>query len=161
MLTRKGCAVNKINGLQTVTHPRLRGWGDAEQQMCKAIAALGQLAGIDVDVGQGPADIDVMLIEAAYESNFDDPHFLGGPCCFGFVDSVVDVDILKLQADVVVRGLVGYIRRQGDRDAILQAELQLALVEAAFMWLRNTRKTARHWPQDGNATVPGRLTRRR
>ena len=151
--------MNEINGLQTARHPRLRGWGDAEEQMCKGIAALGRLAGIDVDIGSGPDDIDALLVEAAYQCNFNDAEFLGGPCCFGFVDTVVDVDILRLQADVVTQGLVGYIRRQGDGDAILQAELQLALVDAAFAWLRTARKHARSWPNDGNATIPGRLMR--
>jgi hypothetical protein len=153
--------VNGINYLQVARNARLRGWGDAEQQMCKAIAALGRLAGIDVNMGRGPADIDAMLVEAAYESNFSDPHFLGGPCCFGFVETVVDVDILKLQADAVTQGLVGYIRRHCDEAAILQAELQLALVDGAFAWLRKARKGARHWPEDGNATIPGPLKRPR
>lgn len=153
--------MNGINYLQIARNARLRGWGDAEQQMCRAIAGLGELAGIDVGLGIGPDDIDALLVEAAYQCYFNDAEFLGGPCCFGFVDTVVDVDILKLQADVVTQGLVGYIRRHGDREAILQAELQLALVDAAFAWLRSARKTARHWPEDGNATIPGRLMRAR
>ncbi len=152
--------MNKFE-LQMARNPRLRGWGDAEQQMCTAIAALGRLAGIDVDLGRGPGDIDAMLIEAAYQSNFNDPEFLGGPCCFGFVDTVVDVDILKLQADTVTQGLADYIRRHGDPASIREAEAQLALVDTAFAWLRKARQTARHWPECGNDTIPGRLTRRR
>lgn len=153
--------MNDSDSLQLPRQPRLRGWGDAEQQMCSGIAALGQLAGIDVCTGIGPDDIDALLVEAAYQCNFNDAEFLDGPCCFGYVETVVDVDILKLQADAVTQGLVGYIRRHGDREAIRQAELQLALVDAAFAWLRTARKNARSWPVDGNATIPGRLRRLR
>lgn len=153
--------MNDIEGLHIPRLPRLRGWGDAEQQMCRGIATLGQLAGIDVCTGIGPGDIDALLVQAACQCNFNDAEFLDGPCCFGLVDTVVDVDILKLQADAVTHGLVAYIRRHGDRGAILQAELQLALVDAAFAWLRTARKNARSWPADGNATIPGRLRRLR
>ncbi|GGX78515.1 hypothetical protein GJV26_04325 [Massilia dura] len=147
--------------LQIARNLRLRGWGDAEQQMCSGIAALGRLAGIDVDMGRGPGDIDTLLIEAAYQSNFNDAEFLGGPCCFGFVETVVDVDILKLQADTVAQGLADYIRGRAEAASIREAEAQLALIDAAFAWLRKARQTARHWPEWGHETIPGRLTRRR
>lgn len=111
---------------------------DAESQVCKAVAALGRLAGIDVDQGEGPDDIDAVLIEAAYQSNFDDPHFLGGPCCFNRVDSVADVDILEMKAAPVTRGLVGYIRKRAGGETLQQAEAHAALVDAAFAWLRKT-----------------------
>lgn len=113
---------------------------DAESQVCKAVAALGRLAGIDVDQGEGPEDIDAMLIEAAYQSNFDDPRFLGGPCCFNSVESVADADTLEKKADSVTRGLVSYIRKRAGEETLQRAEAQAALVDAAFVWLRMTTR---------------------
>lgn len=112
--------------------------GDAEAHLCKAVATLGRLAGIDVDQGSGPEDIDAVLIEAAYESNFDDPHFLGGPCCFDYAENVADVEHLVAKAAPVTKGLVGYIRRRADAETIAAAGEQLALIDAAFAWLRKT-----------------------
>lgn len=117
---------------------RFRNRDEAESQVCQAIASLGRLAGIDVDGGEGPEDIDAALIEAAYQSNFDDPHFLGGPCCFNYADSVHDVDVLVMKADPVIRGLVGYIRKRGSEQTAHQAETHAATVDTAFAWLRKT-----------------------
>lgn len=102
------------------------------------MAALGRLAGIDVDQGNGPEDIDAVLIEAAYESNFDDPHFLSGPCCLNYVENVDDVDRLIEKAAPVTRGLLGYISKRADEETVAAAGAQLALVDAAFTWLRKT-----------------------
>ena len=120
----------------------LRDRGQAEHQMCKAIAALGTLAGVDVGMGLGPEDMDTLLIEAAHQCHFDDAEFLDGPCCFEFVRTVVDADILKLQADVVVQGLASYIRKHAGRETIQAADRQLALIDAAFAWLRKSAKRA-------------------
>ncbi|WP_338758974.1 hypothetical protein [Massilia sp. METH4] len=132
---------------------KLRGWGDAEQQMCAGIAALGRLAGVDVSLGRGPEDMDELLIEAAYQCNFNDAEFMDGPCCFGFVKTVVDVDVLKLQADAVAQSLADYVRARGDAAAIRAAEGQLASIDEAFAWLRQARATARSWPRDGSAPI--------
>ena len=104
----------------------------AETQVCTAIANLGRLAGIDVDLGEGPEDIAASLIQAAYESNFNDPDFLGGPGCFEHPD---DVAALDARARRVTRGLARYIARRGG--AMDQAHAQLAVVEDAFCWLRS------------------------
>lgn len=117
---------------------KFRNRDQAESQVCQAVAALGRLAGIDVDQGDGPEDIDAVLIEAAYQSNFDDPHFLGGPCCFNYAETTEDVDILKAKADPVTRGLVGYISKRTDAKTIQQAEEHAAMVDSAFAWLRKT-----------------------
>lgn len=118
--------------------PSFRNRDDAERQVCAAIAALGQLAGINVDQGEGPEDIDAVLIEAAYQSNFDDPHFLGGPCCFNYAENVAGVDRLAAKAAPVTRGLLGYIRKRADEQTVVVAEAQVELVDAAFAWLRKT-----------------------
>lgn len=123
---------------QAVNAATFRNRDDAESQVCKAIAALGRLAGIDVDQGEGPEDIDAVLIEAAYQSNFDDPHFLGGPCCFNYAETTKDADILKAKAEPVTRGLVGYISKRADVKTIQQAEAHAAMVDSAFAWLRKT-----------------------
>lgn len=117
---------------------KFRNRDQAESQVCQAVAALGRLAGIDVDQGDGPEDIDAVLIEAAYQSNFDDPHFLGGPCCFNYAKTTEDVDILKAKAESVTRGLVGYISKRADAKTIQQAETHAATVDSAFAWLRKT-----------------------
>lgn len=145
--------MNGNDELPEVRKIRLRGWGDAEQQMCAAIAGLGRLAGVDVGTGRGPADMDELLIEAAYQCNFNDAEFMDGPCCFGFVKTAVDIDILKVQADTVAQGLASYIRERGDRAAIAQAEAQLAVMDEAFAWLRKARQEARSWPMSGNAPI--------
>jgi len=117
---------------------KLRDCGEAEHQMCKAIAALGTLAGVDVGMGSGPADMDKLLVLAAHQCNFDDAEFMDGPCCFDFVRNVVDADILKLQADAVAQGLASYIRRHGGDESIAAAGRQLALIDGAFSWLRKS-----------------------
>lgn len=123
---------------ESITAARFHDRGDAEGQVCKAVAALGRLAGIDVDQGNGPEDIDAVLIEAAYESNFNDPHFLGGPCCFNYVQNIADVDRLIGKAAPVTRGLLGYISKRADEPTVAAAGAQVALVDAAFIWLRKT-----------------------
>ena len=108
---------------------------DAETQTCAAIAALGRIAGIDVDLGDGPGDIDGNLLQAAYECNFDDPQFLGGPGCFSRAGTQADVASLVKRAARVTDGLSRYIatRRAADLD---RARVQAALIAAAFAWLR-------------------------
>lgn len=137
----------------TTPPARLRGWGDAEQQMCLAIATLGELAGVDVSVGRGPRDMHPLLIEAAYQCNFNDPEFMDGPCCFGYVETVADIDILKVQADAVALGLAAYIRKRGVEALIREADAQLALMNEAFAWLRKARVEAKSWPMNGSAPI--------
>ncbi|QBE62151.1 hypothetical protein [Pseudoduganella lutea] len=120
---------------------KLRDAGEAEHQMCRAIAALGVLAGVDVGMGLGPENMDQLLIEAAHQCHFDDAEFMDGPCCFEFVKTVVDADILKLQADAVAQGLASYIRRHASPEAIQAADRQLALIDAAFAWLKKSARS--------------------
>ena len=112
----------------------------AERQVCTAIATLGRLAGIDVDLGEGPDDIDATLIQAAYESHFADPAFLGGPGCFDQAGQPGALALLGTRAERVTRGLTHYIATRGGNDAVQQAQAQVALIEAAFAWLRQQHR---------------------
>jgi hypothetical protein len=103
-----------------------------------SVAAVGRLAGIDVDQGEGPEDMDAVLIEAAYQSNFDAPHFLGGPCCFHYAQSVEEADHLAARAAPVIRGFLGYLRKRSASDIVASAEVHVAVIDAAFAWLRKT-----------------------
>ena len=116
---------------------------DAEAQACAAIASLGRLAGIDVDLGNGPDDIDGQLLQAAYECNFDDPQFLGGPGCFERAVTAGDVANLGKRAGLVAGGLVRYIGQRGAGTAPPQAQACLALINAAFAWLAGQVAAAR------------------
>lgn len=120
---------------------KFRNRHDAENQVCQAFTALGVLAGVDVDQGHGPGDLDKNLVQAAYESNFGDPHFLGGPCCFHYVETKDKVDALAAKAEPVMQGFVAYIRERGSPDAVQEAERHVALVEAAIAWLRKTNRS--------------------
>lgn len=115
---------------------------EAETRVCTAIATLGRLAGIDVDLGEGPDDIDATLIQAAYESNFADPAFLGGPGCFEQVDQPGVLVTLDTRAGRVTRGLARYIATRGDGEAMRQAQAQLAMVDDTFAWLRQQHRGA-------------------
>ncbi|NHZ99098.1 hypothetical protein [Massilia sp. CCM 8734] len=103
--------MKRTDDLQAVNGAPFLSRDDAESRLCNAIAALGRLAGIEVDQGEGPEDIDSVLIDAAYQCNFADPHFLGGPCAFNYVETADDVDKLAMKAAPVIRGLLGYIRK--------------------------------------------------
>jgi hypothetical protein len=109
---------------------------EAETQVCAVIASLGRLAGIDVDLGEGPDDIDATLIQAAYESNFADPAFLGGPGCFEHADQPGVLVTLDTRAGRIARGLARYIATRGGSEAMRQAQAQLAMMDDTFAWLR-------------------------
>lgn len=126
------------NDPQPIKPVKFRNRETAEAQVCGAVASLGKLAGVDVDEGKGPADIDAALIGAVYESNFDDPHFLGGPCCFNYATTVHDVDVLVRKAEPVLSGLSKYISEHMDQETVQKAAMEIALVDAAFAWLRKT-----------------------
>jgi hypothetical protein len=128
---------------QTTTTPsrKFRNRDTAISQVCQAFAALGTLAGVDVDHGKGPDDINPDLIEAAYQSNFADPHFLGGPACFHYATTAGDVDAIAAKASVVTRGFASYIRNQGCQETLQKAEEHIALIDAAIVWLRKTRRS--------------------
>jgi hypothetical protein len=113
----------------------------AEVQICCAIAALGRLAAIDVDLGDGPEDIDANLIQAAYESNFNDPEFLGGPGCFQRARTPADVEALAARTGLVTRGLHRYIATRGGAGAADRAEAELAAIEAAIAWAKQAART--------------------
>jgi hypothetical protein len=112
---------------------------DAESRVCTAIASLGRLAGIDVDLGEGPDDIDANLIQAAYESNFADPVFLGGPGCFARIDQPGALAAVDARASRVTRRLAHYIARRGGEEAAQQAQAHMLAVDAALAWLRQHR----------------------
>lgn len=127
------------------SHPskptKFRNREDAETQVCDAIVSLGKLAGIKVDVGEGPDDIDPALTEAAYQSNFNDPHFLGGPCCFNYARTADDVDGLVRNAEPVLSGFSEYISARRSQEEVQKAAEYIAIVEAAFAWLRKTNRS--------------------
>lgn len=102
------------------------------------------LAGVDVAYGRGPADMDASLIEAAHESYFDDPHFLGGPCCFAYAETDEDADELLRLVDPILSGLSNYIRTRSVSETVQQAEGHVAMVQGAFAWLR--KRTRRRSP---------------
>jgi hypothetical protein len=136
--------MNKEHGVQAkakAAPPKFRNRDAAESQVCQAFAALGKLAGVDVDHGKGPDDLDAKLIQAAYQSNFDDPHFLGGPACFNYATTAADVDVITAKADAVTQGFAKYIHAKGNDADIRQAEMHIALINAAIAWLRNTRRS--------------------
>jgi hypothetical protein len=108
----------------------------AESDLCRAIAALGRLAGIDVERGDGPDDIDGNLIQAAYECHFDDPEFLGGPGCLAQAGTSGEVALLTNKARLVTRGLLRYIEKRAPLETLRVAQAQAALVEQAFAGLQ-------------------------
>lgn len=121
--------------------PKFRNRHNAEDQVCHAFTALGQLAGVDVDQGNGPADLDAELVQAAYESNFGDPHFLGGPCCFHYADTKDKVDSLSASAATVTQGYSAYFSARGCQETIQKANAHIAVIEAAIAWLRKTNRS--------------------
>ncbi len=128
-------------GTTTTPVPKFRNRDNAESQVCQAFAALGTLAGVDVDQGKGPDDMDQKLVEAAYQSNFDDPHFLGGPACFHYATTTEKVDTLAAKANAVTEGFAAYIRERGSAETLQEAEGHIALIHAAIAWLRKTRRS--------------------
>lgn len=136
--------MNKEQGLQIEAKgalPKFRNRDAAESQVCQAFAALGKLAGVDVDHGNGPDDLEAKLIQAAYQSNFDDPHFLGGPACFHYATTEADVDVLTAKAGAVTQSFAKYINSKGNDADSRQAEMHIALIDAAIGWLRTTRRS--------------------
>jgi hypothetical protein len=132
----------KKNGDAQATKPTtFRNRDSAESQVCKAFVALGQLAGVDTDNGTGPADLDAALIAAAYQSNYGDPHFLGGPFCFNYAVTTADVDKLAGKSAAVTQGFADYFRDRGRQEALAEAETHIALIEAAIAWLRKTNRS--------------------
>lgn len=110
----------------------------AEARVCRAIAALGHQAGIDVDRGDGPEDIDAALIQAAYECNFDDPQFLGGPgCCKAAYESGT-IAVLADRTGSVTRGLLRYLRRRASPDTLREAQACIDEMEDALQSLERT-----------------------
>ena len=107
----------------------------AEDAVCQAFVKLGRLAGVDVNDGTGPTELDADLIEACYQSNFNDAHFLGGPCCFIYATSLCHVDrIFGVASDVSTR-LVTYIAKLGDAEKNGAALEAVAVITQAKAWL--------------------------
>jgi hypothetical protein len=65
--------MKKTDDSQTNKLAKFRNRDDAGGKVCKALAALGELAGVDVENGKGPDDIDAALIQAAYQCNYEPP----------------------------------------------------------------------------------------
>lgn len=120
---------------------KFRNRDDAGNKVCKAFAALGELAGVDVECGAGPDDLEATLIAAAQQCYYQDPHFLGGPACFHYAETTDQVDAIARKAAVVTQGFTSYIRKLGDPKTLQQAEAHIAMIEAAVAWLRKTRRS--------------------
>lgn len=127
--------------LQNKKPVKFRNRDDAMNQVCKAFVALGKLAGIDVDKDKIPDSIDADLVQAARESYFDDPHFLGGPACFHYAETTDDVDDIAGKANTVTQGFSQYIHKNCNQKNLQQAEAHIALIDAAIAWLRKTRRS--------------------
>lgn len=108
----------------------------AEDAVCQAFVILGTLAGIDVSKGDGPADLDKDLISACYESNYGDPHFLGGPGCIIRADSLMRVDRIFIPALDVSERLFQYIEKGGNAAKTKTAEESIEVISAAHVWLK-------------------------
>lgn len=121
--------------------PKFRNRDNAEDQVCQAFTALGELAGVEVDQGVGPDGLDAELVQAAYECNFSDPHFLGGPCIFHYATTKDQVDALAAKAGVVTQGYSAYFRGRGCQETIQKADAHIAVIEAAIAWLRKTNRS--------------------
>lgn len=121
--------------------PKFRNRHNAGDKVCRAFTALGELAGVDVDEGEGPADLDPELVQAAYESNFGDPHFLGGPACFHYADTKEKVNALAVRAAAVTQGYSAYFSARGCQETIQKANAHIAVIEAAIAWLRKTNRS--------------------
>lgn len=108
----------------------------AEDAVCQAFVQLGLLAGIDVANGTGPADLDAESIQACYQSNFSDPHFLGGPCCFNYAKTLSQVDQIFVSAFDVSDRLLSYIAAGNDPAKTKAAKVAIAVIEAAKGWMQ-------------------------
>jgi len=106
-----------------------------ENNICLAFVKLGLLAGVNVGLGTGPDDLDKDLIEACYQSNFDDPHFIGGPACIIRIDSMGKINKIFTIAFNVADRLVNYISVNGSVNKIKSAERNRAVIVAAHRWL--------------------------
>lgn len=118
--------------------PRFKNRDNAQDRVCKAFVTLGALAGIDGESGTGPGDISEDLILAVQECAYNDPHFLGGPCCFHHAKSAAAVREIFDRAAPVSTALMDRIRQGGHAQHIAKAEAQLALIAAAKVWLAKT-----------------------
>lgn len=113
-----------------------RSRNNAEDAVCRAFAELGILAGVNVGIGTGPADLDDDLIDACHQSYFNDPHFLGGPCSFGYAKSLDQVDELFAPAFEVSGRLLKYIMARGDPVKTKAAESALTVITNANIWMQ-------------------------
>jgi|GEM_PF-3847362 len=107
----------------------------AEDAVCEAFVTLGTLAGVDVFSGDGPADLDKDLIAACRESNYGDPHFLGGPGCFNHAKSLMHVERIFVPATDVSDRLLRYIERRGDASKIAAAKESVLVITSAHAWM--------------------------
>ena len=107
----------------------------AEDAVCQAFVKLGVLADVDVESGAGPADLDADLIEACYQANFSDPHFLGGPCCFNHATSLSHVDKIFTPAFDVSNRLIRFIAERNDPVKMKAAEDAAEVIRLAKQWL--------------------------
>ncbi|MET3109262.1 hypothetical protein AAKU58_004113 [Oxalobacteraceae bacterium GrIS 1.18] len=106
-----------------------------EHAVCLAFTKLGMLAGVNVGYGTGPDDLDQDLIMACYESNFGDPHFLGGPTCIIRIESMEKIDKVFTKAFGVADRLAHYISAHGSVNKVKLAKQNHAVIVAAHRWL--------------------------
>ena len=96
---------------------------------------------MEVDQGVGPDGLDAELVQAAYECNFADPHFLGGPCIFHYAKTNDQVDALAANARVLTQGYSAYFSGRGCQETIQRADAHIAVIEAAIAWQRKANRS--------------------
>jgi hypothetical protein len=115
---------------------------DAESQVCRAFVQLGTIAGIEADTGQGPSGLSAEAVQAVYEANFDDPHFLGGPCCFNYARNSDDVRQIQSMAEAITIELMQYISKEKKSTDVELAKAEVEKITGAFNWLLNTIRSS-------------------
>lgn len=108
----------------------------AQEAVCESFVALGALAGIDAVNGCGPVDINTALISACQEAYFSDPHFLGGPACFHYAQTLEKVEGIFESAFEISEQLCRYIENKGSAKKIKSAERSMAVIASSYAWMK-------------------------
>lgn len=108
---------------------------DAERRLCDAFVTLGILAGVNIENGEGPPDLDKDLISACYQSYFGDPHFLGGPTKLIRASSMAHVERIFNSAFDVAGRLLQYIEQKKAPKDIQTAEQSMKVIYSIREWL--------------------------
>jgi hypothetical protein len=108
----------------------------AQEAVCESFVALGALAGINASNGCGPVDVDEDLISACHEAYFSDPHFLGGPACFHYAQTLEKVERIFESVFNISERLCQYIEHEGNPKKTKAAERSMAVIASAYAWMK-------------------------